>query len=154
MAVTEQTQDQKVANELLNAAMSFARVVLRRYGELGPFGFFMDNDRQVERAKLDIPRLPRDPERLYHLLGEYLVKEARRGSIKAAVMAANIALSQPSKEGYRDAVLLHIEQKNGYCTEAVIPYRIIGGQLRNLLPRRIAFGQIEATDARAKLFTS
>ena len=27
------------ATQLLNAVMSYARLILRRYGELGPFGF-------------------------------------------------------------------------------------------------------------------
>jgi hypothetical protein len=152
MTVTERERNQKVANELLNAVMTFARLVLRRYGELGPFGFAMNNERNVERVKLDIPRLPRDPARLYKLLHDDLAKEAGRGAILAAAMAANIALNESSKEGYSDAVLVHIEEKSGYCTDAVVPYRIIGGQGWGLLPRRIVFGQIQASDSKAVLF--
>ena len=152
MTVTQQERDQKVANDLLNAVMTFARLVLRRYGELGPFGFSMDNERNIERVKIDIPRLPRDPARLYRLLQDDLAKDVGRGAIQAAAMAANISLSEPSKEGYSDAVLLHIEEKSGYCTEAVIPYRMIGGQGWGLLPRRIVFGQIQASDSKAVLF--
>ena len=159
MTATETAQDQKtveqkIANELLNTVMTFARLVLRRYGELGPFGFEMNTEKQVSRAKLEIPRLPLDPQRQYQLLREHLRKDAQRGRILAAAMAANIALQEPSKEGYSDAVRVHIEQKNGYCTEAIVPYRMIGGQAWGLLPRRIVFGQIQAFDSPSILFTN
>jgi hypothetical protein len=158
MTVTQQGEDrkiadQRIANDLLNTVMTFARLVLRRYGELGPFGFAMDSERQISRVKLEIPRLPLDAERQYQLLRDHLVKEARRGTIQAAAMAANIALGVPSKESYSDAVLIHIEQRSGACTEATVPYRIIGGHAWGLLPRRIVFGQVQANDCPATLFT-
>lgn len=142
-----------VANQLLNATMSYGRLILRRYGELGPYGFSMDREGQIGRETLEIPRLPTDPKRLWKLLQEHIVGRARRGLIQATAMAANVTLDQPSAEGYRDAVFVEIEETHGYAVGVTIPYRIYGGQLHHLLPRRIALGKMVVEDAICHIFT-
>jgi hypothetical protein len=148
--VVEQTPDQRRATQLLNAAMSYARLILRRYGELAPFAFAMDREGQIARETIEIPRLPRDPERQYTLLTEHIVERIRRGAIQAVAIAANVLLAAPSEEGYTDAVVLTIEQQSGRALQVTVPYRIYGGQFFHLLPRRIALGQhaVEETEAR------
>lgn len=138
------------ATQLVNATMSYARLMLRRYGELGPFGFGMDREGQVARETVEIPRLPRDPERLWKLLGEHMAMRVRRGQLKAFAMAANVTLAEPSAEGFRDAMVVTIEQETGSAMEVTVPYRIYGGQVRNLIPRRISLGKlvVEETDCR------
>lgn len=145
-------QGQRRANELLNAVMSFARLILRKYGELGPFGYTMDLEGQISRETLEIPRLPSDPKRLWKLLAEQMQRQARRGTVQAVAMAANVSLAEPSAEGYGDAVVINIEDESGYAIEATVPYRIYGGQLKNLLPRRIALGKMVVEDAVPYLF--
>jgi hypothetical protein len=152
-AQSSEERSRRVANQLLNATMTYGRLILRRYGQLGPFGFSMDRDGNVRRETLEIPRLPTDPNRLWKLLQEHIVDRARRGRIQAAAMAANVTLNQPSAEGYSDAVFVDIEEAHGYAVRVTIPYRIYGGQLRNLLPRRIALGKMVVEDAVCQIFT-
>jgi hypothetical protein len=132
--------------------MSFARLILRKYGELGPFGYSMDREGQISRETLEIPRLPSDPKRLWKLLAEQMQRQARRGSVQGVAMAANVSMASPSAEGYEDAVVINIEDESGYAIEATVPYRIYGGQLKNLLPRRIALGKMVVEDAVPYLF--
>jgi hypothetical protein len=147
-------RDRRTANQILNAAVTYARLILRKYGELGAFGFSMDREGQVVRETLEIPRLPRDPQRLWKLLAEHLAQRVRRGAIVAMAMGADVTLSEPSAEGYSDAVVVNIEAESGYAIEAIIPYKIYGGQLRNLLPRRIALGRMVVQDAVGRIFTA
>ena len=145
-------QGRRRANQMLNAVMSFARIILRKYGELGPFGYSMDREGQISRETLEIPRLPSDPKRLWKLLAEQMQRQARRGAVQAVAMAANVSLAEASAEGYGDAVVINIEEESGYAIEVTVPYRIYGGQLKNLLPRRIALGKMVVDDAVPHLF--
>lgn len=147
-------RDHRNATQLLNAAMICARLILRRYGELAPFAFAMDAEGQVARETLEIPRLPRDPERQYKLLAEHVEERIRRGAIQGVAIAANVQLAAPSQEGYADAVLFTIEQESGHAVQVTVPYRIYGGQLFHLLPRRIAVGQHVVEDAPPRFFHS
>jgi hypothetical protein len=151
-AQSSEEHGRRVANQLLNATMSYGRLILRRYGELGPYGFSMDREGQIARETLEIPRLPADPNRLWKLLQEHIVDRARRRLIQAVAMAANVTLDEPSAEGYQDAVFVEIEEAHGYAVHVTIPYRIYGGQLHNLLPRRIAIGKMLVEDAAGHIF--
>ena len=150
--VSIEDRNRHTANQLLNAAMSYARVILTKYGEIGPFGFSMSREGEVARVTLDLPRLPGDPSRLWKLLSDHIAERVQRGILKAVLMGANVNLSQPSAEGYRDGVLLEIEEETGYAIEVTIPYKIIGGQLWGLLPRRIALGEMVAEDGVCRFF--
>lgn len=142
-----------MANQLLNAAMNYGRLILCKYGQTAPFGFAMDREGEVGRQTLEIPRLPSDPNRLWKLLSEHMAERVRRGQVQALVMAANVSLSEPSAEGYSDAMLLDIEEESGYAVEVTIPYRIYGGQLRNLLPRRMALGKMMVEESECRFFS-
>lgn len=144
----------RLATQLVNASMSYARLILRRYGQIGPFGFGIDREGQVARETLSIPRLPHHPERLWKLLGDHMRERVRRGAIQGFAMAANFALDQPSAEGYADAVILSIELESGFALDVTIPYKIYGGQLHNLLPRRIAIGQLQSEETRPTIFSA
>lgn len=146
-------RNRRTANQLLNAAMNYARLILRKYGQTAPFGFSLDREGQIVRETLEIPRLPSDPKRLWKLLSEHMAERVRRGQVQAVLMAANVSLSEPSAEGYGDAMLLDIEEESGYAVEVTVPYRIFGGQLRNLLPRRIALGEMVAEESDCRFFS-
>jgi len=154
--VEEESPDpnRRAATQLLNASMSYARLILRKYGELAPFGFAMDREGQIARETLELPKLPRDPARMWKLLAEHIQDRARRGLIQAWAMGANVTLPRPSAEGYTDAVVLNIERDNGYALEVTVPYRIYGGQLKNVMPRRIALGKMEAEETVSRIFTA
>ena len=146
-------RNRRTANQLLNAAMNYARLLLVKYGQTAPFGFAMDREGQIARETLEIPRLPSDPNRLWKLLSEHMAERVRRGRVQAVIMAANVSLSESSPEGYRDAMLLDIEEDSGYAVEVTIPYRIYGGQLRNLLPRRIVLGKMMVEEGDCRFFS-
>jgi len=147
-----QDPDMRRATQLLNASMSYARLILRRYGQLAPFAFAMDRDGNVTRETLEIPRLPRDPERLFRMITEHVAARARRGLIQGVALCANVSLGTPSQEGYTDAVDLAIEQESGHAVQVTVPYRIYGGQMHNLLPRRIALGKVVSEEVSPRLF--
>ena len=145
--------DTRHATQLLNAAMAYARLILKRYGQLAPFAFAMDRDGNVTRETIEVPRLPRDPERMFKLLTEHVAERIRRGLIQGVALCANVSLATPSQEGYTDAVDLTIELESGHALQVTVPYRILGGQFHNLLPRRIALGKLVSEETRPQLFT-
>lgn len=151
---TADEQNRAVANELLNTAMSFARKVLRHYGEIGPFAFSIEADGSVARETLDRPQLPAEPASLWRLLHDHLAGRARRGEILAMAAGANVSLAHPSEEGYTDAIVFQIERQGGYAIKVTVPYRIYGGQLWNLLPRRIVQGNLTMQEIAATIFTA
>lgn len=148
----DEDRDRHTATQLMNAAMTYARLILKRYGELGPFGFSMNGEGEIAREVLEIPRLPEDPARQWKLLADHVSERARKGRIQAAALAANVSLSVPSAEGYVDAVEMTIEAAGGYAIRVTVPYRIYGGHLRNLLPRRIAVGKVTMEEGLNRVF--
>jgi hypothetical protein len=149
---TEVDRNRHIATQLMNAAMTYARLILRRYGEIGPFGFSMKPDGEIAREVLEIPRLPQDPARQWKLLAEHVKERARKGKLQAVALGANVSLAEPSAEGYVDAVDLTIEAAGGYAVQVTVPYRIYGGHLKNLIPRRIAVGKPTMEEAASRVF--
>ncbi|HEX3660224.1 MAG TPA: hypothetical protein VHU89_02270 [Acidobacteriaceae bacterium] len=145
-------ENHRRATQLLNATMSYARLILRQYGELGPFGFAIDRDGEVARETVDRPRLPRDPERLWKVLAEHMTEQVRRGRVKAFAMAANVTLPEPSAEGFADAVVVEIEQETGSAMDVTVPYKVYGGHLKNLIPRRVAVGKVVMEERDCRIF--
>ena len=150
--MVEDAQTRDDANELLNAAVNYARRMLRRYGEFGPFGFSLNGSREVVNETVPRKDLPPDPSMLLQLLQDQLVERSGKKEIIAAATAANVTMTKTSAEGFSDALLVEIEHQSGYCIKAFVPYRIGGGQLRGLLPRYIRFGAVQVQDGVARLF--
>jgi hypothetical protein len=150
--VTEDGQTRDDANELLNAAVNYARRMLRRYGEFGPFGFSLNERREVVNETIPRRDMPPDPAMLLELLHEQLAERSGKKEIIAAATAANVTLNKASAEGFSDALLVEIEHQSGYCIKAFVPYRIGGGQLHGLLPRYIRFGSVQVQNGAARLF--
>lgn len=139
------------ANELLNKVINYAFRMLRRFGEFGPFAFSMKQDGSIVMEP-GFQDGPPDPALMLNLLTTGLAEKAQKGRIRAAATAANITLRQPSDEGYSDGVMVDIEHQSGYCVEAFIPYKMAGGQLHGLIPRRVVLGKLKAVDQPGKLF--
>ncbi|HLH33257.1 MAG TPA: hypothetical protein VKX41_01190 [Alloacidobacterium sp.] len=140
------------ANELLNAAVNYARRMLRRYGEFGPFGFSLTGQREIVNETAPRKNVPPDPAMLLELLYEQLRERGSKKEIIAAATTANVTMSKPSTEGFSDALLVEIEHQSGYCIKAFVPYRIGGGQFFRLLPRHIRFGAVQVQDGEPRLF--
>lgn len=149
-AETELVRDD--ANEVLNACVSYAKRMLRRYGEFGPFGFVMNRDGDVKFEAIAQQDMPADAEMLLGLLQQQLVERARRGNLRAAASASNVTMGKTSEEGYADAIMIDIEHESGYCVKAFVPYRVTGGQFHGFFPRVVRFGGIRTQEGAARLF--
>ncbi|WP_026443354.1 hypothetical protein [Pseudacidobacterium ailaaui] len=140
------------ANELLNAVVNYARRMLIKYGEFAPIGFSLSPERRIHNETVAHPDLPADPPMLLELLEQQFRERASRGEIIAAAAGANVVLEKPTNEGHKDAVMIEIEHRNGYCVKAFVPYRMSGGFLHNLLPRIVRFGGLRVQDAAGRWF--
>jgi hypothetical protein len=149
---TAEELSQGLANDLFQPVVSLARLMLRKYGNFGPFGFYMDEERQVRRATVEIPRLPSDPAALMRIVTEQLRHKAAHPEVTGAATAVNVSLHEPSPEGYADAILVHIELRDGYSTQAELPYQMLGGHLKGVLPRRVVLGQIRVKKTPQSIF--
>jgi hypothetical protein len=140
------------ANDVLNASVSYAKRMLRRYGEFGPFGFAMNLEGDVKFEAIGQRDMPADPAMLLELLQQQLAERAKRGSLRTAASASNVTMQKASDEGYTDAIMVDIEHESGYCVKAFVPYRITGGQFRGFFPRVVRFGAIRTQEGAARLF--
>ena len=145
-------QSRDDANELLNAAVNYAKRMLRKYGEFGPFGFSLNQQRELVNETVPRTDLPPDPAMLLQLLQDQLTERSSNKEIIAAATAANVTLAKVSEEGFSDALLVEIEHQNGYCIKAFVPYRMAGGQLLGVLPRVVRFGAVQVQNGAARLF--
>ena len=155
MTGEEQVENKQVredANDVLNASVSYAKRMLRRYGEFGPFGFVMNQDGDVKIESIAQHDMPADPAMLLDLLQQQMAERARRGSLLAAASASNVTMQKASEEGYVDAIMIDIEHHSGYCVKAFVPYRITGGQFFGFFPRVVRFGGIRTQEGAARLF--
>lgn len=151
MAETEELVRED-ANELLNAGVSYAKRMLRKYGEFGPFGYRLNQDGDVVMERIAQQTMPPDAALLLNLLRQQLAEKAQRGGLSAAAMASNVTMSKASAEGYTDAIMIEIEHRSGYAVKAFVPYKITGGQLRGFFPRVVRFGAVRMQNADAQLF--
>lgn len=140
------------ANEVLNASVTYAKRMLRKYGQFAPFAFRMKGDGDVALEVVAQHDMPPEPSMLLDLLYEQLDERARKGLILAAAFASNVTMTTPSKEKYTDAVMVDIEHQSGYAVQAFIPYRITGGQLHGFFPRVVRFGAMKTQDGKPRLF--
>ena len=140
------------ANELLRAAVGYARRMLRKYGEFAPFGFSLDAAHELVNETAPRTDMPADPAFLLDLLHEQLAERAAKKEIVAAAATVNVGLGKASTEGFTDALLVEIEHQDGYCVKAFVPYRMAGGQLFNLLPRVVRFGKVQVQNGAARFF--
>jgi hypothetical protein len=152
IVVDSEKQSRDDANELLNAAVNYAKRMLRKYGEFGPFGFSLNQQRELVNETVPRKDLPPDPAMLLQLLLDQLTERSSHKEIIAAATAANVTLAKTSEEGFSDALLVEIEHQNGYCIKAFVPYRMAGGQLLGVLPRVVRFGAVQVQNGAARLF--
>jgi hypothetical protein len=152
IVVDSEKQSRDDANELLNAAVNYAKRMLRKYGEFGPFGFSLNQQRELVNETVPRTDLPPDPAMLLQLLQDQLTERSSNKEIIAAATAANVTLAKVSEEGFSDALLVEIEHQNGYCIKAFVPYRMAGGQLLGVLPRVVRFGAVQVQNGAARLF--
>ncbi len=142
------------ARQLFQPVVSVAESTLRKEGALGPFSFYLDREGNLKRAVVEMPLLTSDWRTRNRLLLEHLRRLAGYGELHGVATAVHETLHPPSPEGYREAVVVHMEMHDGYQSEAVVPYRVQGGHLMGLVPRRVVFGQIQVNNTARAIFQS
>jgi hypothetical protein len=152
MATEEQIRED--ANEVLNACATYAKRMLRRYGQFAPFGYRMNLDGDVVLEVVAQHDMPPEPAMLLELLYGQLAERAKKGLLVAAGTASNVTLGKASDEGFVDAVMVEIEHRSGYSVQAYVPYRITGGQLHGVFPRVLRFGKLRVQDGKPRLFAA
>ena len=155
MTGEDRVDDERIredANDVLNASVSYAKRMLRRYGQFGPFGFLMNRDGDVKMESVAQQNMPAEPAMLLDLLQQQLTERAKRGSLRAVASASNVTMQKASQEGYVDAIMVDIEHESGYCVKAFVPYRMTGGQFFGFFPRIVRFGGIRTQEGAARLF--
>lgn len=150
--IMAEDQVREDANEVLNASVTYAKRMLRKYGQFAPFAHRMRDDGEVALEIVAQNDMPPDPEMLLDLLFQQLHERADKGFITAAALASNVTMAKPSKEGYTDAIMVDIEHRDGYAVQAFVPYRITGGQLHGFFPRVVRFGALRIQDGKPRLF--
>jgi hypothetical protein len=140
------------ADEVLNAGVSYAKRMLRKYGQFAPFGYRMNEDGKVQLEVVAQQDMPPEPAMLMELLYQQLAERAGKGLLRASAIASNVAMNRPSKEGFADAVMVEIEQDSGYSMRAFVPYGITGGQFHGFFPRVIRFGAMQTEESKPRLF--
>ncbi len=150
--MTTDEQIREDANEVLNAAVSYAKRMLRRYCEFAPFAYRMNLDGDTQLEVIAQHDMPPEPAMLLGLLYEQLAERARKGLLIAAAAASNVTMAKPSAEGFTDAVMVEIEHRSGYCVRAFVPYKITGGQFHKLFPRVVRFGELHTQEETPRLF--
>jgi hypothetical protein len=151
-AMATESQVREDANEVLNASVSYAKRMLRRYGEFAPFGYRMNQDGDVQLEVVAQHDMPPEPAMLLELLYEQLGERARKKLLVAAATASNVTMGRASDEGFTDAVMVEIEHHSGYCVRAFVPYKITGGQLHGFFPRVVRFGALRTQEGTPRLF--
>lgn len=150
MAAEEQVRED--ANEVLNACVSYAKRMLRRYRQFAPFAYRMNLEGKVALETVAQHDMPPEPALLLDLLYQQLSERAKKGLLVAAGTASNVTMGKASEEGFPDAVMVEIEHKDGYCVQAFVPYKITGGQFFRLFPRVVRFGKLRVQDGEPRLF--
>src|ERR1700739_1904512 len=94
------------ANNLLNAGVSYAKRMLRKYGEFGPFGYRLNDEGEPVMERIAQQKMPAEPALLLSLRLQQLSEKARRGGLFATAMASNVTMAKASDEGYSDAIMI------------------------------------------------
>jgi hypothetical protein len=150
--LVDEEQVREDANEVLNACVSYAKRMLRRYGQFGPFGYRMNLDGDVLLEAVAQHDMPPEPPMLLALLYQQLEERAKKGLLIAAGTASNVTMSKALEDGFTDAVMVEIEHRAGYSVQAFVPYKITGGQFYRLFPRVVRFGKLRVQDGTPRLF--
>ncbi len=140
------------ATELVTAAVAYARRMLRKYGEFAPFAKVLMDDGQIVTQTVTEANVAPDAAALLALLMLQLRERARRGRIRAVAIATNMAMPEPSAEGYMDEILVEVEHERTYAATVSVPYRRTEGALLHLLPTVVRVGKAVAREGQCRIF--
>ena len=110
-------------NELLNALLSMAEMLLSKQGEFLPIGAIMLSDGELRHvgAKIEGDDYPTS-QPLIDLLTETFQKEAAKGKLRAAGICYDVLTVPPGKHQKQDAICCGLEHCLGEAVNVFKPY--------------------------------
>jgi hypothetical protein len=114
-------------NELLNALLSMAQMLLTKQGEFLPIGAIMLTDGEIRHvgAQIESDDYP-GSQPLLDLLIESFQKEAAKGKLRAAAICYDVLTVPPGKHQKQDAICCGLEHCLGEAVDVFTPYVKIG----------------------------
>ena len=106
-------------DELLNAVVSTAQMLLKEQGEFYPIGAMMLADGEIRTVGLADEHYPQAH---IDLLTETFQKEAAKGKLRAAATCLDVLTVPPGKDQKQDAIFCGLEHCLGESLDAFIPY--------------------------------
>jgi len=110
-------------NELLNALLSMAEMLLTKQGEFLPIGAIMFSDGELRHvgAKIEGDDYP-GSQPLIDLLTETFRKEAAKGKLRAAGICYDALTVPPGKRQKQDSICCGLEHCLGEAVDVFKPY--------------------------------
>jgi hypothetical protein len=110
-------------NELLDALLSMAELLLTKQGEFYPIGAIMLPDGEIRHVGAKIEGEGHPPsESLIDLLTETFQKEATKGKLRAAGICYDVLTVPPGKHQKLDAIGCGLEHCLGEAVDVFKPY--------------------------------
>ena len=110
-------------NELLNALLSMAEMLLSKQGEFYPIGAIMLSDGELRHVGAKIEGDDHPPSQsLIDLLTETFQKEAAMGKLRAAGICYDVLTVPPGKHQKQDAIYCGLEHCLGEAVDVFKPY--------------------------------
>jgi hypothetical protein len=110
-------------NELLNALLAMAQMLLAKQGEFYPIGAIMLSDGELRHVggKIEGNDHPESQD-LIDLLTETFRKEAAKGKLRAAGICYDVLTIPPGKDRKQDAISCGLEHCLGETVNVFTPY--------------------------------
>jgi len=110
-------------NELLNALLPMAEMLLKKQGEFYPIGAIMLSDGEIRHVGAKIEDDDHPPSQLLiDLLTETFQKEATKGNLRAAGISYDALTVPPGKHQKQDAICCSLEHCLGEVVDVFKPY--------------------------------
>jgi hypothetical protein len=109
-------------DQLLSAAIPFAKEQLGKRGSFLPFGATMSTDGKVA-CNAAYEGEPTTVGSLMGLLTEAFRREASAGSIRAAALCLDARTIPPGQTEKTDAICVRVEHENGEAADVFLPYK-------------------------------
>jgi len=114
---------------LMNDGIGFAETLLRKHGELFPFGVSMHSLGEIRHVNVYDGREQPPPAEVTSLLISALRQLADRGESNAVALFANVTIQDRAGEQIRDAIQVGLEHASGYRINVFFPYSLVDGEV-------------------------